>query len=81
METLHIVALERKIKELQTALTSFSVSEDFDELWRIIHQPGWTTVAEGIFASGLIESMMGQIGVLTSMRKMLLSASREVAKS
>ena len=81
MEIQHVEALEGKIKKLQTALTSFSVSEDFDELWKIIHRPGWTTPAEGIFASGLIESMIGQVEVLASMRKMLLTASREVGKT
>ena len=80
MEKRHIEELEGKIKKLQTALTSISVSDDLDEFWRLIHSPPFTSVAEGIFVSGLVDSMIEQLEVFANMRSMLLTASRKVDK-
>jgi hypothetical protein len=70
--------LETKIKELQEACRSLGDNSDLDELLKIIHRPGWTTPPEFAFATALVESLREQARNMLTLRKTLVSASREI---
>jgi hypothetical protein len=74
-----IACLEAKIKALSTHLETLSNTSDMEELFVIIHRPGWTTPAEFAMVNGIIDSIHAQAKTLTEMRKVLLSGSRAVA--
>jgi hypothetical protein len=40
----HIDALDRRLHELSATFASLGASDDFEELFQIIHSPGWTTL-------------------------------------
>lgn len=69
---------ETKTRELSIVLTRLGADEDFEKLFKIIHSPGFTTVAEGIFLIGIVEAMHEQARVLVSMKSLLLSGASKV---
>lgn len=47
--------LEKKITALSDALAHLGKGTDLKDPLRIIHNPGWTTPAEWLFAVGIID--------------------------
>jgi hypothetical protein len=78
MEKHSIPQLEARIKELEEACKLLGDNSDLVELLKVIHPPAWTTPAEFAFANAIVESLHGQAQTMLALRKMLLSASREV---
>lgn len=78
MEAHKIRRLEDRINELRAELERVATGDDIGELLKIIHRPGWTTVAEGTLVAGLVESMLAQVKAIASMKQTLLAGSREV---
>jgi hypothetical protein len=74
-----IQVLEKKVTELSNALAGLGTTEDLRELLRIIHQPGWTTVAEFLLTNGFIDSITAQARTIAAQREALLNAAREVS--
>lgn len=42
----HVNELNRRLRELKAAYVGLGTSDDFEELFHIIHGPGWTTLPE-----------------------------------
>ena len=80
MNTTEIQALEKKLNTLKDAHNALSNSHNIDELLKIIHHPGWTTIAEQAFANSLVDSMISHTQLLQSLHKSLLEASQQVGK-
>lgn len=79
MATPHdIPQLEKHIKALHEAVRVLAVDDDFLELLKIIHSPGYTTPAEFKLVNGVIGLMHAQVRELTTLKGTLLSASREI---
>lgn len=78
MEHPGIGKLEKSIHALRTDLRGITFDEGTEEFLKIIRRPGWTTPAEGLFVSALIDSMRAQVQVLAGMQAALLTGSREV---
>ena len=74
-----IPGLGKKITALSKALANLSSEDDFKELIRIIRFPGWTTPAEFILASAMVDAMTAQARALTQMKTDLLKGSKKVA--
>ena len=53
-------------------------TQDLEEMISIIHKPGWTTPAEYVLVSGLVDTMHEQAMVLASLRQTLLNGGRTV---
>jgi len=70
--------LEKRVKALSSALLYISKVAELKELLIIIKRPGWTTPAEFIFASGIVDSMLGHTIVLTKLKNQLLKGSKSV---
>jgi hypothetical protein len=78
MEKHHTTQLEAQINELHTSLASLASEEPLTELIKIIHRPGWTTIAEEAFFMGILEVMVSQMKTLSAMKQVLLSGAAKV---
>jgi len=70
--------LEKKITALSDALAHLGKGTDLKDLLRIIHNPGWTTPAEWLFAMGIIDSMHAQANQLAALSTSLREAAGQV---
>ncbi len=66
----HIRALEVDINKLG--------GDEWKELWKAIHCPGWTTPAEFRLVSSVVAHMTAQVAALADLRQSLVHASREI---
>ncbi len=73
-----IPQLEGNIKALHEAVRVLAVDDDYLELLKIIHFPGYTTPAEFQLVTAVVKSMGVQVRELTALKETLLSASREI---
>ncbi|HEY9642043.1 MAG TPA: hypothetical protein V6C57_16265 [Coleofasciculaceae cyanobacterium] len=80
METQDLTKLEARIKELSHGLQQLSNDDDLAELIRIIHHPGWTTPAEYLFVSGLVDALIIKTKTLGNLKHTLIAGSRLVGK-
>ncbi|PSB28667.1 hypothetical protein [Stenomitos frigidus] len=80
MDTKELTKLEGRIKELSQGLKQLSDDDELTELIKIIHQPGWTTPAELLFVSGLVDALMMKTKTLRNLKHTLISGSRLVGK-
>ncbi|HEX6258451.1 MAG TPA: hypothetical protein VFZ48_03155 [Candidatus Saccharimonadales bacterium] len=72
--------LARKLRNLDTLLGRLAAAERRKELIKIIRIPGWTTPAEFLLVSSIVESVSAQLKVLEELEVNLLEASRMVGK-
>ncbi|MEW6125883.1 MAG: hypothetical protein AB1757_02370 [Acidobacteriota bacterium] len=75
-----IKRLEKKVTDLSDALAKLSSKEDFKKLILILRRPGWTTPAEYIFASSIVEAMTAQAKALDKLKGDLLKGSDAVGR-
>jgi hypothetical protein len=77
-----IKTLETSLNQLSDKLATFgSHSKQITELIPIIHRPGWTTIAEVMLVSGLVESMNKHIDVLNAQHTALIRGAQAVGKT
>ncbi len=74
----NIAHLETQIKNLRAQLANVADGTDLEELLIIIHRPGWTTPAEALLVSGIIDTMLEHAKVLTGLKQVLINGSRAV---
>jgi hypothetical protein len=70
---------KEKVKQLRQALQRLADSREFEALLRYINKPGWTTPAEFLFATGLVDSMFLQTKALAESKQALVAGSRMVS--
>ena len=70
--------LETRIKHLHQSLTHLSDGGDIEELLTVIHRPGWTSVAEFAFVSGLVDTMTQHVELLNAHKQVLIKGSHAV---
>jgi hypothetical protein len=75
-----IDALHGKIKELHRTLSILAGDSEIDELLKYIHKPGYTTPAEFILVTAIVENMTTHAGALVQLRTALLEGSREITE-
>lgn len=71
-----VARLEGRIRELHGHLKGLTQDEDMNELLRIIHRPGWTTVAEFMLVEGLVEAIHTQVAMVNGLKQTLMNGSR-----
>ena len=69
-----------KLKDLDTLLGRLAAAERRRELIKLIKVPGWTTPAEYLLVSGIVDSIVAQLKVLDKLEANLLEGSRLVGK-
>jgi hypothetical protein len=72
----HGVVIEPRMRELHTKLQKLSVP---DELWKIIHGNGWTTLIDVYFIQQNVEAMHQHADALQTQLNTLLVGSRMIA--
>lgn len=75
-----IKRLEKKVTDLSDALAKLNSKEDFKKLILILRRPGWTTPAEYIFASSIVDTMTAQVKALDKLKGDLLKGSDVVGR-
>lgn len=78
MDKHELAHVEAQIHSLRTSHSALAESDDYDELLKIIHRPGWTTPAELQFVHAALESLISQTRQLTALRQNVLAAARAV---
>lgn len=72
--------LQKQVSDLSNALARLHNAEEFRELILILKRPGWTTPAEMMFATGIVDAMLAHTEALTQMKTQLLHGSRAVVE-
>ena len=87
MEKHDVSKLEAKIKEVASGLSGLSRTVEphaqgsgLLDLITIIHKPGWTTIADGIFVNGILDSMASHTRTLASLQEALMTGARAVGQ-
>ena len=81
MERHELMQLEAQIQALRSTHAVLADSATTDELWRIVHQPGWTTRAECLLVTSGLEYIIAQAKLLNSLQQNLLTGARVVGKT
>jgi hypothetical protein len=51
----HIEKLDRRLQELSATFAGLGNTDDIDELLRVIHAPGWTSLRDVFFVNTLLD--------------------------
>ena len=76
-----IARIESSMKRLHQSLTTLASSSDFDEFFRIIHFPGWTTIIDEYFVLTMIEAMEGQMRNVSAELANLMKGARMIGET
>jgi hypothetical protein len=71
--------LEDRIAAVRASLAQLGAPTEWEELVVIMHRPGWTTLAELLFAETMLEHMSRELAALGALKTQLLKASAAVA--
>jgi hypothetical protein len=75
-DTEHLV---KKINELHKSLIALSGQDPVTGLIPVIHRPGWTTLPEFEFFTGIVDAMVSQTKTLAELKQVLSSGANKVA--
>jgi hypothetical protein len=78
MKPSDVTELEERIKATGESLAQLKTETFTEELLKIIHRPGWTSVAESLFARHMLSSVEQHAKALNQLQQGLLEASRAV---
>jgi len=79
MEKHELSKVESHIQTIRTAYAALAGGGEMNELFKIIHNPGWTTPAELAFLLASLESIKAQTAQLAAMQQGLLAAAQLVS--
>jgi hypothetical protein len=77
----HIEQLDQRIRDLSAAFADLGTSDDFKELFRIIHGPGWTTLPDLFFMNVLVDSAGHAVDDARRVRQALLEGARAISEA
>ena len=72
--------LEERIDLLSKSMAKAADGKDVRELLTIIHRPGWTTPAEFLLVSGIVDSMIAHAEAMGGLKETLMKGSNAVGK-
>jgi hypothetical protein len=78
---LDIKALDKKVTSISNALAKLSSADDFRKLILEWRRPGWTTPAEFMLVSAILDSMAVQTAALADLKANLIKGSKAVSRS
>lgn len=78
MKKHELTHLEARIKDLRATLTSLADGKDLEEFIRVVHKPGFTTVAEAALFKAVVDSMAEQAKTLLGLKHVLLAGAEKV---
>jgi hypothetical protein len=71
MAKAHLKRIQANTNALQRILSDLGSARELKEFLKNIRRPGWTTPAEFLYTSGILETMIDQARVLTTLRRTL----------
>lgn len=71
--------IESRCHDLTQSLKALADEKEFAELMLIIRKPGWTTPAEALLVTGLLDTMNTQAKHLAQLKQTLLAGARAVS--
>jgi hypothetical protein len=77
----HVNELNRRLRELKAAYVSLGASDDFEELFQIVHGPGWTTLPEIFLMNALVDAAESNVQDAQRLRKALLEGARTIGEA
>ena len=77
----HVAQIETRLRELADAFSDAGSSDDFDELFLIIHRPGWTTPVEVALLGSLIEAAERNLTDAVQLRGAIVAGARAVGET
>jgi hypothetical protein len=75
-----VKALDSSMRKLQQSCEEPGTHKCFDEFFRIIHGPGWTTVLDEFFVGAMIATMQDQVQNVTKHLESLMEGARQVGR-
>lgn len=76
----NIAHLETRIKELNEQLDIMGDTSDLEEMIFLIRHPGWTTPAEYLLVSRIVDAMLEHAKALSTLRQGLITGSRLISE-
>lgn len=80
MKEKYSVKMEKNIQELRDNIRKIGNGDDMEELIRIIRRAGFTTSAESLLVSAMIQALNAQTKLIFDLKNTLLTASREAGR-
>jgi hypothetical protein len=77
----HIEELDRRLHDLRDAFADLGSCGDFEELFKIIHNPGWTTLIDVLFMNVVVDAAGRAADDARRLRSALLEGARAVANA
>ena len=76
----HLERFTQKLRAVKQAVASLPGDDFHEQLITVIHRPGWTTIAEGMFFEALADSILAQTQHLAQLHQQLKAASEAVGQ-
>jgi hypothetical protein len=76
----YVARYETKILAAQRAIAELPGDDWYADLLEIIHRPGWTSIAEGLFFEALVDTINARAEELLDLHKRLKAASMAVQR-
>jgi 3-methyladenine DNA glycosylase/8-oxoguanine DNA glycosylase len=76
----HVQRFEKKLHSIRQAVSSLPGDDFHNTLIGVIHRPGWTTIAEGMFFEALADAILTQTQHLAQLHQQLKAASDAVGQ-
>jgi hypothetical protein len=74
----HVQRFEKKLRQVKQAVANLPSDGFHEQLIGIIHRPGWTTIAEGMFFETILDSILAQAQNLEQLHQQLMKAAGAV---
>ncbi len=78
MEKAQAKHIETQLRELHASFQDLSGGDSLENMISVIHKPGWTTVAEVAFFTGMVDSMVAHTKALAILKQALFSGAAKV---
>jgi hypothetical protein len=77
----HVAEIDARLRRLSAAFVDGAAMDDFEELFVIIHRPGWTTPAEIALVNGLIDAAERNVQDAVQLRSAMLQGARMIVEA
>ena len=78
MEQTQAAHIETQLRELHASFHHLSGGDSVESIIGVIHRPGWTTLAEVAFFTGIVDSMLAHTKALAALKQVLLDGAAKV---
>lgn len=78
MDKQAIDSLESRLKQLKSALEDLGDGSEIEEMLVWIHRPGWTTLRDQFFVTGITESLTQQVTSAKQLKEILIGGGRAI---